>query len=98
MKKTGLTPLGILAMLLFVVLIFASFGCAHVPKGGASEVHASFGVPGVFAIEKNIAGVKVTQTKIEAATTDTTVQILLFTWKSSGKDIVLTNPAPQKTP
>lgn len=69
--------------------------CAHVPSGGAKEVHVSFGVPSVFTVATDKTGVVVTDTQIKVADSSTTVGILLFQWKSSGKDIVLPNPAPK---
>lgn len=71
-------------------------GCAHVPRGGASEVHVGFGIPGVFKVQTDHAGIKATEKTIRAADSATEVQILLFVWKSSAKDLVLSNPGPDK--
>lgn len=71
-------------------------GCAHLPPGGASEVRASFGVAGVFKVDTEKTGIKITEKRIIAASSSTDLQILLFVWRSSAKDVVLTNPAPDK--
>ncbi len=81
----GLAAIGLLAS-----------GCANVPKGGASEVHVSFGVPSVFHVKQDLAGVKATDRTIRAESSSTEVDILLFVWRSSAKDVVLSKSSPAK--
>ncbi len=78
---------------LLLLLLLASSGCLHVPPGGASEVAASFGVPSVFGVEKEMEEIKVTEKTIRAGTSTTDVNIFLFYWNSRAKDVVLSNPA-----
>jgi hypothetical protein len=78
---------------LLVIACVALCGCVHVPPGGASEARVSVGVPGVFQLKKEVTGVKVTDRTIKAADTKTDLTIFLFSWASSAKDVVLTNPS-----
>ena len=80
MKK--LTPL--------IVLLLS--GCTHIPPGGAAELHFKFGVPSIFQVTKDNTGIVVTNDTIKTADSQTKLQILLFEWSSSGKDIIITNP------
>lgn len=80
-----------LLCLLAAVLLFS--GCV---TGGATELHLKFGVPGVFSVEKNATGITSEQGIVSAKTGDTKIQIALFGWESSGKDVVLKKPADLK--
>ena len=78
-----------------VSLAFAAIclaGCIHVPPGGVTEAGVEFGVAPLFKVKKDLAGVKVTNTKITAGLSTTQVQVFNFTWESYAKDISLTNP------
>lgn len=67
-------------------------GCQHVPAGGAKDVRVSFGIPSVFQVTKTMTGVDVTEDRIKADNSSTTVNILLFSWASSASDVDLPNP------
>jgi hypothetical protein len=68
-------------------MAIATSGCLNVK--GVKEAHASFGITGIFRVEKNVTGIKSDESKSTVADTDTTVQIGLFEWKSSAKGVVL---------
>lgn len=46
----------------------------------------------VFSVEKTIANVKVTESKIAIGDTQTKVTIFAFEWKSFAESLALTNP------
>lgn len=75
-----------------IAAIAALSGCSHVPNGSASSAIVEFGIPSVWNIKKEVSGVKVTNATIKADDTTTQVDILLFRWKSSAKDVILSNP------
>lgn len=82
--KPPLLPLLILPLL---------SGCQiHIPPGGAKKAGVQFGVPMVFSVEKTIANVKVTESKIAIGDTQTKVTIFAFEWKSFAESLALTNP------
>ena len=75
-------------------VVLALTGCQS--TGGATAAHVKFGVAGVFAVEKTATGIKVTEKTVRAADTETKIQILLFNWESSGKDVVLRELTPKE--
>ena len=85
-------------LFLAILAALACAGCAHVPSGGASEAGVKFGITPLFAVQKDVTGIKVDNQTIRAAKTDTVIQILTFQWTSYAKDVVLPNPKPKATP
>ena len=86
------------ASLALLVGIAPITGCNHIPAGGAKELKASFGVPGVFSIKKEMAGVTVTDNAITVDKSSTDIQIALFTWHSSATDLAVPNPKKKAQP
>ena len=78
--------------LIALVLLALLPACTHIPPSGAKEVRLKFGVSGVFSVEKNVTNIDVTSTKIKVGDTETKVGVALFSWESSAKGVVLTNP------
>lgn len=74
----------VLCLLSFAVIFLS--GCL---SGSASEAHAKFGILGVFSVEKNNTGITSDGGMVTAKTGDTKIQILLFVWEDSAKDVVL---------
>ncbi len=87
--KSRITCLAALACLL------TAAGCQH--TGGASATRTEFGIPGFFKITNEEKDLKITEKKLVAGETATSVQILLFELKNSGKDVVIADaPEPKK--
>lgn len=66
-------------------LLFA--GCVNVRS--VKEARVAFGVPGVINFEKNVTDAKRDTDNNLTVDTDTSLQIGIFVWKSSAKDLVL---------
>lgn len=73
----------------FLASCFLLSGCIN---GSASEAHIKFGVPGVFAVQHDSLADKSTERTVRLGDSKTHIQILLFDWESSGKDIVISKP------
>lgn len=82
----------LLASALCALAAFQS-GCM---TGSASEAHVKFGIPGVFAVQHDSVADKATASTVRLGDSKTRVQILLFDWESSGKDIVINKPKDPK--
>ena len=66
MKKTGITPLGFVALCAFCVLVLSSIGCAHrLPNIKAGEIHTRTAVMGVVSTA-DATGINVTESYIQA--------------------------------
>ena len=76
-------------------LLLALSGCM---TGNAGEAHVKFGVPGIFGVEKHVTEAKLTATGYREATGETKINILLFAYESSAKDLSVKEKPEPKTP
>jgi hypothetical protein len=76
---------------LFCAILAISFlsGC-QITSGKAKEAHLTIGWPGVLAFEKHETGVSFSESgTLKAADTSTKFSVLLLTWESRGKDVLI---------
>jgi hypothetical protein len=80
------------AVLAALAALCALCGCQ---VQAVKEARASFGIAGVFKIQKSVTNVKSEEGKTTLGDTDTKVQVLLFEWESSARGVVLAKEPPK---